>query len=240
MLVSVNWVSFDAVGTLFRLNRPLGEIYAEVALRYGLRESDGQSLAKSIEDAFHRSFRDQPPLNFPKASAADVPELEKQWWKRLVTEVFRQAGDFPRLDDCFEELFDLFATAEPWELEPGCEALLTALKKRGETLGIVSNYDSRLHSVLRGLRIDGFFDWVILSSFAPAAKPDPEIFRYALRLTGAQPAQCLHVGDDLEDDCRAAHEAGLNTLLYRPRNRGAGGSPCRRITSLSDVVSFLI
>ncbi|GIW53833.1 MAG: hypothetical protein KatS3mg082_0237 [Nitrospiraceae bacterium] len=48
--------------------------------------------------------------------------------------------------------------------------MLKELKGRGYELGIVSNFDSRLFNVLRGLGIADLFDTVTISSLARAAK----------------------------------------------------------------------
>lgn len=52
-------------------------------------------------------------------------------------------------------------------------------------------------------------------------KPSPEIFRAALALVGARPADAVMVGDDLVSDLEPAAAVGLRTCLVRT---GKGGS----------------
>jgi putative hydrolase of the HAD superfamily len=60
---------------------------------------------------------------------------------------------------------------------------------------------------------------VFISSELGADKPDPEIFRRALKGMHLKANEVLHVGDDPERDWKAAKEAGLLVFqLYRPRN----------------------
>ena len=47
------------------------------------------------------------------------------------------------------------------------------------------------------------------------AKPDPRIFHRACQHAGVEPAQTLHIGDDLELDVLAARRAGLSALWLR-------------------------
>ena len=61
-----------------------------------------------------------------------------------------------------------------------------------------------------------------------ADKPDPELFRRALKLLDLQPSDVLHVGDDPERDWQAATAAGLSIFkLDRTKN------------SLRDLVALL-
>jgi putative hydrolase of the HAD superfamily len=60
---------------------------------------------------------------------------------------------------------------------------------------------------------------VFISSELGADKPDPEIFRHALKIIHLNADEVLHVGDDPERDWKAAKEAGLLAFqLDRPKN----------------------
>jgi putative hydrolase of the HAD superfamily len=73
--------------------------------------------------------------------------------------------------------------------------------------------------ILEHLGVSKFFAHVFLSSELGADKPDPEIFRRALRLSATRPNETLHVGDDPERDWQGAAVAGLRIFrLQRPRN----------------------
>ena len=60
-----------------------------------------------------------------------------------------------------------------------------------------------------------FFDDYVLSYEVRALKPDPEIYRAALKKAGTPPASCVFI-DDMEENIRAAAALGLNTVLYKP------------------------
>ena len=73
--------------------------------------------------------------------------------------------------------------------------------------------------ILEHLGVSKFFSHVFLSSELGADKPDPEIFRRALRLSGTRPNETLHAGDDPARDWQSAADAGLSVFrLERPRN----------------------
>src|SRR5215475_2865899 len=135
---SLKAIFFDAAGTLFTVNGSVGEIYARLARDYGK-----EVAASDLEAGFRRCFPVSPPMAFPGAAPTQLRDLEKQWWRTLVQNVFAPLGLFPRFDDYFEALFRCFAQAEAWNLYPETTETLIALKGLGLRLGIISNFDSR-------------------------------------------------------------------------------------------------
>ena len=49
-------------------------------------------------------------------------------------------------------------------------------------LAVISNFDGRLRFILQHLGISNYFGYISISSELGADKPDPEIFRRALKL----------------------------------------------------------
>lgn len=74
----------------------------------------------------------------------------------------------------------------------------------------VSNADSRpLAAAIDRLNLR--FDAVITSEAVRCYKPDPAIFREAVRRLGVQPDLAVHVGDSLHSDIDGAARVGLKT-----------------------------
>ncbi|MFL6543891.1 MAG: HAD-IA family hydrolase [Candidatus Udaeobacter sp.] len=215
-------IFFDAVGTLFRLTNTVGDHYAYVGREVGL-DLD----ARSLERAFHSAWK-----QIPQRAAIDRPREndDKGWWRGLVYLVIDQVapslGEFDR-DNFFEIAYEHFAEAGVWELYPEVPGILEQLQPRFQ-LAVVSNFDGRLRFILEHLGISKFFPNVFVSSELGADKPDPEIYRRALRLMKLKPNEALHVGNDPKGDWEAASAAGLSIFrLERPRN------------SLRDLLTFL-
>ncbi len=121
-------------------------------------------------------------------------------------------------DAFFEVAYSHFAEAGVWDLYPEVADVLQTLQGRFD-LAVVSNFDGRLRMILENLGVSKFFSHVFLSSELGADKPDPEIFRRALRLSNARPDEVLHVGDDPVRDGEAGRSAGLAVFqLERPKN----------------------
>lgn len=231
---SIQMVFFDAVGTLFEVRGSVGEIYARLARRYGV-----EVMPEEIQRGFAHQFRAQPPIAFP----ADTPEaerlaLERAWWRELVRAVFAKHDAFTRFDEYFTEVFEFFRGAEGWRLYDEVIPTLAALKTRGLRLGIISNFDSRIDDVLRGLGLDHYFDAVHISSREGAAKPDPAIFRAALTRNAMVPGAALHIGDSLREDAEAAAAVGMQAV-WLDRRDSAGVTRLPRLTQLDQLAGRL-
>jgi len=206
-------IFFDAAGTLFYLTKTVGEHYALVGREVGL-DLDAQNL----ERAFHTAWQ-----QIPQRAAINGPREndDKGWWRELVNRVLKQVA--PSLseldrDNFFEIAYEHFAEAGVWELYPEVPGILEELWRRFE-LAVVSNFDGRLRFILAHLGVSKYFAHVFVSSELGADKPDPEIYRRALRVMKLSPNEVFHVGDDPERDWEGATAAGLSIFrLDRPRN----------------------
>jgi putative hydrolase of the HAD superfamily len=88
------------------------------------------------------------------------------------------------------------------------------------------------------LGIDRLVDFVLVSEEFGVAKPDPEIFREALRLAGVRPEEAIFVGDSIEFDMVGARAAGIPTVWVNRQQRPwtePGPPPTRQIRSLADL-----
>lgn len=206
-------IFFDAAGTLLYLTRSVGHHYALVGSEIGLTLD-----AAELDRAFAAAWR-----SMPRRVAIEGPREndDKDWWRELVNLVLKDVA--PSLDELdrdnfFEIAYEHFAEAGVWELYPEVIEVLENLRPRFQ-LAVVSNFDGRLRLILEQLGVSKFFSHIFISSELGADKPDPEIFRRALRIANLQPNEALHVGDDPKRDWEAARAAGLEVFaLERPRN----------------------
>jgi putative hydrolase of the HAD superfamily len=86
----------------------------------------------------------------------------------------------------------------------------------GIQLGIISNYNGRLETVLKAMELHHYFRFIITSYCAGFAKPDSRIFHLALdelHNGRIKPREALHVGDTHEIDYLGAVNAGWKAIL---------------------------
>ncbi len=227
-------VFFDASGTLLHVNGSVGETYARLAREYGQTVS-----VQALEAGFRRCFATAPPMAFPGAEADQIPHLEKAWWHDVVQQVFAPLGPFPAFEAYFQALYDFFAAPQAWQLYPETRRTLTALQARDYRLGVISNFDARLFGVLDGLGIGHFFDPIVASTRAGAAKPAPAIFQHALAAHDLRPQEALHIGDSYEMDVVGARQAGLTAVLFERSIRAQGTDAALVVNRLDELLGLL-
>jgi putative hydrolase of the HAD superfamily len=203
-------IFLDAVGTLFGVRGSVGLIYSDMASKYGV-----SCEPKILDRHFYAAFKTSPPCVFQGVSLDCIPQLEYQWWKTLnqqtfsAAEVWEQFSDF---DAFFDELYQYFATSAAWEIYPDVAIALRQWQQTGIPLGVLSNFDSRLHAVLKVLDLEQYFSTVTISTEVGAAKPQAEIFTTALSKNQCTPANAWHIGDSHGDDYLGASAVGITAI----------------------------
>ncbi len=223
-------VFFDAGGTLFQPHPSVGAIYARVAAGYGMNVK-----APEIEEIFRTEFSKRD--NAASLKAHSNEKNEREWWHSLVRDIFSHVTRVQNFEPFFEELYDLFGSAQVWRVYPEVVHVLEKLKESNFILGIVSNWDSRLLSICRETKLESYFHFILASAVVGSAKPGRVIFEKALSMARVKPKEALHVGDSVENDVTGAEHAGIDALLI---NRdGSQIGRIRTIASLEEVLSHV-
>jgi len=198
-------VFFDAVGTLLFPEPAPFMVYAEVARRHGY-----ETTPLEVRERFHPAYQAEDDID-RAAGWVTSEERERDRWRRIV------AASLPGLSDpevCFRELWQHFATSAAWRVNPTAGPRIAQLCKRGITLGIGSNFDARLLTVLNGFpELALLRDRVVVSAAVGFRKPAVEFFREVVTLAQCEPGEVLFVGDDRENDYDGAIAAGLQAEL---------------------------
>jgi putative hydrolase of the HAD superfamily len=235
-------VFFDVAGTLIVTRERIGQSYVRLARDFGLEADD-----KAVGAAFRRAFNAAPGLAFgPGHDARELRRLERDWWRRVVTETFAEFGPFRDFDGYFAALFDFLADPANWKTDPDAEPMLALLKERGHTLGVISNFDYRVYGILDGLGLGAYFDSVTISSEAGWAKPASEIFKVALGRHALAPDEAMHVGDSEHMDLAGAQAAGIAAVLLDRKaperctisGRSARVASLSAVTEVADRIAF--
>ena len=209
-------IFLDAVGTLFGVRGSVGEVYGAIAQQFGVNVSPA-----TLEASFRQSFQASPPLVFPGVEAAAIPQKEFDWWREISRSTFSQAGlidSFTDFDYFFTKLYQHFTSAEPWYVYSEVVPTLQKWQEQGIELGIISNFDSRIYSVLEALELRHFFDSITISTAVSAAKPAEQIFLTALAKHKCQPQQAWHIGDSRQEDYQGAIAVGIQGFLVGTKN----------------------
>jgi len=191
-------VTFDVGGTLITPWPSVGHVYGEVAARHGLREVDIEKLNKQ----FAAAWRSKTGFDYSRPA-----------WAKLVAKTFSHWFKSGQDVQFFDELYERFAQPESWRIYDDVLPAIEMLIGRGVDLGIISNWDERLRPLLKRLKLDGYFQVIIISQEIGFQKPSDVVFHEAVRKFTC-PASCvLHIGDGEVEDVEGARQAGLQSAL---------------------------
>lgn len=214
----VKLVTFDITGTLLKTD--VRKHYAQVALEHGITV-DTIKLSKSFTFNF-KKFSTKHPI-FGKHTGLG----SENWWRALVYAIFKdQHSNISEetLSKIATSLIERYRTRVYWEIVPGTIELLDFLKMHDILLGVISNFDDGLNSILDSLKIKQYFSFILCSYKFGIEKPNPLIFNEALknfkelRKTSIFPEEALHVGNSIEEDYIGAKNANWNAVLIEKKN----------------------
>ncbi len=116
---------------------------------------------------------------------------------------------------------------------------LTDLKSHGLILGLISNVDRDITSLLNELKLYSLLRVVVTSQEVGLTKPQAGIFQEALRRAGTQAAEAVYVGDQYQIDVIGANAVGMKGILLDRGGYFTGVTDSPRIRSLSQIVELL-
>lgn len=226
-------VFLDVGETLMRPNPSWEHVYAIAFQEFGV-EIDVEALREALHNAYRHGGW---------GSQAGFEATEEATFRRAV-EIDQLALDELGLHDIpeafFRRLGELFMVTSHWHVFPDVVPALSQLRRRGLTLGAVSNWVWTLPELLHSLDLIRLLHFVVPSARVGFEKPHPEIFRRALELAGVEATEALHVGDHVDADVAGAQGVGMDAVLLDRRGRherAPDGVPL--IRSLSELVPIV-
>jgi HAD superfamily hydrolase (TIGR01662 family) len=179
------------------------------------RTGDGHtgSAAAALEQIIRNGMAEY--RNYALTSLRELPPA--RIWAGYVLKSLDVSPE--RIEPWAETLCRLYEERRRLIPRPGVRRAVETLHTLGYRQGIVSNVTSASFTArrLRRYRIAPFMETFALSTCTGIRKPDPAIFRAALRELGLDAGECLYVGDQISRDLRGGRNAGMGAVvLFRP------------------------
>lgn len=220
-------IIFDAGNTLVWLDH---ELIAEVLREHGVEASQESLLAAEY------------------AAKAKLDEMIRRGeegtdasrWRFYFQEILRAIGtDGESISTIIDRLESRHAERNLWcRVRDHTVEALDELRRRGYRLGVISNSDGRIESLLESVGLLSRFDFVIDSQLVGVEKPDPRIFLMGCQRLGLRPDEVMYVGDIYEIDVVGARNAGLRAVLIDPLDRWKE-LDCDRVAAVSELPEWL-
>ncbi len=200
----IRFIYFDAVGTILHPSPSVSEIYHHYARKHGY-PAEFTKLKQRIREAFGRQEAMDASLEWKTNESR-----EENRWRSIVQESFPGMNS---LEKCFQELYQVFATAWAWRVEPALAGWLDLAKSRAIRVGLASNFDHRLRNLIGEFSPLRAFSEVIISSEIGWRKPAPRFYELALMRAKQKPSQVLFLGDNFRFDVQVPREMGMHAAL---------------------------
>ena len=124
-------------------------------------------------------------------------------------------------------------------LVPGTMELLEYLKPKYHLHLITNGFEEVQHTKLSGSGMEPYFETLTVSEEVGVKKPNPEIFRYALRKANATPEESVMIGDEMAVDIDGARAAGMDQIFFNPSGEKAEGDRTFEVYNLLEIKKIL-
>ena len=132
-----------------------------------------------------------------------------------------------------------FCASKPGVVD-GAHELMDYLKGRGYRMHMTSNgFHEVQYKKLAACGLRDYFDTIILSEDAGVNKPSLLYFDYAFKVSGAERATTLMIGDNLQTDIVGASNAGIETILFNRWNIEPSPVPTYTVMTLREIIQIL-
>lgn len=213
--MSIRIIFFDMGDTLTTILPSWETLYVNVCARHDIHVDHG-ALVTATREVFGALDADESRMTYEATEEAD-----QRYYQEINGAVLRRAGA-PMNDQMrtiLEHLQTEFETPAHFHLFPDAIPTLETLRDAGYRLGIISNWSWNLPDLCDGLGITGYFDHIVTSARVGASKPHRAIYDYALHWFGAQPEECVQIGDNAVADVAGARAVGMHGILIDRRGR---------------------
>jgi len=121
-------------------------------------------------------------------------------------------------------------------LFPHTVEIVQYLTQKNYQLHLITNgFEDVQWGKLRNSSLDLYFKQVVTSERAQSLKPHAEIFNFALQAAGAQAAQSIMLGDNIDADIKGAMNAGLDTVFVNHIREAIDVEPTYMVHSLHEL-----
>jgi putative hydrolase of the HAD superfamily len=148
-----------------------------------------------------------------EASEAAVAAFAPDAYAHMVSTLC--GGDPRTVERVRQRVRAMVGNLDVFQLRPEIDGLLRRLNDRGLKLGIVANQPQAARERLARAGIGDLFAYQGLSGLTGFSTPDPRAFQAAAEALDVAPADCVMVGDRIDNDIVPAKALGMATILLR-------------------------
>ncbi|MRS11610.1 MAG: HAD family hydrolase [Actinobacteria bacterium] len=230
--VRLRAVFFDVGNTLLYAEPSVSEVCRQILAEAGhVRDLHAIDSLMPLVDAYYEErYAEDDAFWTDEDRTSSV-------WVGMYSMLCRRLGIEDEAVEIARRVYDEFGRPDRWAAYDDVRPAFERMKARGLKTGIISNWDSRLVSLLEGLGFGELLDDIVSSADVGLHKPDPRIFLLACERLGVEPVEAGHIGDHHYADILGASAIGMRAVLID--RHGTADAEAKPIRSLDDAEAAL-
>ena len=233
-MARIRAISLDFYNTIVRFEPRREQIQAAACAEFGITvDTNAVIRAYPAADQFLSEENGKLPLS------RRTPEQVRELWGRYEMLLLAGAGVTVDLESASRIFERVWETRQGFAMFPDVVPSLRALKERGYSIGVVTNFEGGLAQTLLDLGITEFMSFAVTSEEVGVAKPNAPIFEEALKRAGSTADEVVHVGDQPLSDVQGPAGVGILPILLDRDGVFEGYKAARVISSLEELPDLL-
>ena len=219
--MTIKGIFFDAAGVLYIRSGHTADYALELLSVGGFRTQLSEASATQLEKLRQQANR----------GLADY----LRYWDQFLE--LRGVSDSLQREQMTENIVNFSNNVQA---APGGEFTLTELKKRGFSLGVITDTMYPLDWKIKRLekaKVAEFIDTIACSTSLGIHKPDPEMYRYAIQQMALLPQETAFVGH-LASELDGARNAGMVTIAVNYEEITGADFHCSSLPDLLGLPVF--
>ena len=210
---------------------------SELTLHQLYDEYDLKAMGIEEFDSFHTSYNHHNDRLWERFRNGYMKREELRWkrfWLALL--------DFRITDTALaHEISSAYLEILPTQtlLIPHAKEVLEHCKGRYPMHMITNGFETTQRLKMQFSGIASYFSELITSEKSNSMKPNPSIFDYALKATGASAEHSIMIGDAIDIDILGAINAGWDTAYYNPQKLAHDRKPTYEVQGLNELMTIL-
>lgn len=177
-------------------------------------DMDGVLLdSERIFNIAWRTVGDDMHLNGIEEALKSCVGCNDAYTRALLQDIYGASFDYAQFIGAVERKFEEITAVDGLPLKTGVMEILTWLRDNGINICLAtSTTRQNAERHLKNAGLHQFFKNTVTGDMIKNSKPDPEIYRLACGMLGAEPKSCFAV-EDSPNGVKSAHAAGLKVIM---------------------------
>lgn len=189
-------------------------------------------------DAFHKNYNAHNDRLWERFRKGHIKREELRWKRFWLTLLDFKIADTALAHELSSAYLEILPTQT--QLMPYAKEVLEYCRNKNYIVHLITNgFETTQRLKMQFSGIASYFSEIITSEKSNSMKPHPDIYHYALKVTGATIEESIMIGDALEIDIMGAINAGWDQVYFNPNKLQHDRKPTYEVHGLQALLDIL-